>query len=148
MKSISHHLQKWINVSHCTSYYWTQKQPKNIGNIISIIKHNPIIRFSNPFGLELLYLSNTIRISHPLELKHLNLNNNLENKARTLIRSIGSSFIAFIVSVAPKILAFCSFSSWTSTAIISEAPNALAICKQLEHFSGYDYATVNPIKMH
>lgn len=34
--------------------------------------------------------------------------------------------------MAPKILAFCSFSSWTSTAIISEAPNALAICKQLE----------------
>lgn len=45
---------------------------------------------------------------------------------------MGSSFAEFIVWVAPSAFAFCSFSSWISTAIISEAPNALAICKQLE----------------
>jgi hypothetical protein len=39
------------------------------------------------------------------------------------------------VWVAPSVLAFWSFSSTTSTAIISEAPNALAICKQLQRWS-------------
>ena len=41
--------------------------------------------------------------------------------------SLGSS-----QEVAPRVLAFSNLSSWTSTAIKSEAPKVLAICKQLK----------------
>ena len=42
-------------------------------------------------------------------------------------------FLCWIYNVViPNVFAFCSFSSRTSTSIIFEAPNALAICKQLE----------------
>ena len=39
-----------------------------------------------------------------------------------------STFVEFTTSVAPILLAASSLSSRTSTAMICEAPNALAIC--------------------
>jgi len=63
----------------------------------------------------------------------------------TLILSTASSLAALTIWVAPSVLAFCNLSSWTSTAMISEAPKALAICKQLKQQlkDGYGHTRSN-----
>jgi hypothetical protein len=69
------------------------------------------------------------------------LNHKFIFSRNTLIFSTASSLVAFTVWVAPRVLAFWSFSSRTSTAMISEAPKAFAICKQLQGWSYEDTLT-------